>query len=333
MDVGELERALRELHALPADGDDRAFTKALLASADQDDDDAATLTLSEFRKLFDLGRVRRVFAEVDGRVGGASRRRRGRDARFLGPRRPRAADWPLRPRVGRRRRERADHRARGDRRAPQARRRARDDGRRATAHRPRRPASTSNGAAPACNGRVFPRRCRRGRQRLREPRRVRGCVRVCPGGEPARHRGSLELPRRPAGDVRRRPGRVRGAGAGPRGVADGPCPRAVTNAGSPRRSLFSLSCTSRPGLWTMVGYPHRSSPAASAASRRGPRRRRSSACASWLRWAPRAARGACFEASSRVKAGGVYLSATSRTAYEFFPAAPSHARRTAACSR
>mmetsp|Transcript_29330 Transcript_29330/g.90757 ORF Transcript_29330/g.90757 Transcript_29330/m.90757 type:complete len:81 (-) Transcript_29330:22-264(-) len=79
MDVGELERALRELHALPADGDDRAFTKALLASADQDDDDAATLTLSEFRKLFDLGRVRRVFAEVDGRVGGASRRRRGRE--------------------------------------------------------------------------------------------------------------------------------------------------------------------------------------------------------------------------------------------------------------
>ena len=67
IDGSELVTALSALNALP-DGSpeaQRKFVDDLLARVEPDDDDAATLTLSEFQKLFDLGRVRAAFHAVD----------------------------------------------------------------------------------------------------------------------------------------------------------------------------------------------------------------------------------------------------------------------------
>jgi len=67
IDGSELVNALRTLKALP-DGSpeaQRRFVDDLLARVEPDDDDASSLTLSEFQKLFDLGRVRAAFKAVD----------------------------------------------------------------------------------------------------------------------------------------------------------------------------------------------------------------------------------------------------------------------------
>ena len=67
IDGSELVTALRALSALP-DGSpeaQRKFVDDLLARVEPDDDDASSLTLSEFQKLFDLGRVRAAFHAVD----------------------------------------------------------------------------------------------------------------------------------------------------------------------------------------------------------------------------------------------------------------------------
>ena len=67
IDGAELVNALRSLSALP-DGSpeaQRQFVDDILARVEPDDDDAGSLTLSEFQKLFDLGRVRAAFKAVD----------------------------------------------------------------------------------------------------------------------------------------------------------------------------------------------------------------------------------------------------------------------------
>jgi len=67
IDCAELVNALRSLSALP-DGNEatqRQFVDDLLARVEPDDEDASSLTLSEFQKLFDLGRVRAAFKAVD----------------------------------------------------------------------------------------------------------------------------------------------------------------------------------------------------------------------------------------------------------------------------
>ena len=67
IDGSELVTALSALNALP-DGSpeaQRKFVDDLLARVEPDDDDASSLTLSEFQKLFDLGRVRAAFHAVD----------------------------------------------------------------------------------------------------------------------------------------------------------------------------------------------------------------------------------------------------------------------------
>ena len=65
MDAGELEAALAELGALPKAGDAKLFVAGLMARCEDVDGDRSSLTLTEFHSLFDLGRVRRAFAEVD----------------------------------------------------------------------------------------------------------------------------------------------------------------------------------------------------------------------------------------------------------------------------
>lgn len=67
IDGAELVNALQSLSALP-DGSpeaQRQFVDDILARVEPDDDDAGSLTLSEFQKLFDLGRVRAAFKAVD----------------------------------------------------------------------------------------------------------------------------------------------------------------------------------------------------------------------------------------------------------------------------
>ena len=71
MDAGELEAALAELGALPKAGDAKLFVAGLMARCEDVDGDRSSLTITEFHSLFDLGRVRRAFADVDADGSGA----------------------------------------------------------------------------------------------------------------------------------------------------------------------------------------------------------------------------------------------------------------------
>ena len=64
MNAAELRAALDELNALPS-SNQAAFVASLMARCDDVDGDRSTLTLIEFRTLFDLGRVREAFEAVD----------------------------------------------------------------------------------------------------------------------------------------------------------------------------------------------------------------------------------------------------------------------------